>query len=161
MQISSISNSNFGKIYWDNTTVQAGVNLSPHDKNVIKDIITALNRDVAQNISAYVEIGRPQVMRGRKSIRVTTSPTSADMAVIKAFRPNAERRDYKRRSYWFRLYDKYSYDELADFIAGQKGFIHHCTIDPRHNAKPFDRPMWQADAGNKKNYGKRRFFAEV
>ncbi len=52
------------------------------------------------------------------------------------------------------------YAKLADFISGQKGFIHHCTVDPHHNSRPFDTPFWQPGEDKGAKYTKKRFIGD-
>lgn len=150
MQISGTSNTGFGKIYWKDTEIHSTAKMTPFDIKRVKDLFSALNADAARHISVYAEIGKPDVLGNRKGIRVMTSPTPVDMAVLRVFRPGAERNEYKRRSHWFRLYDRDLYDKLSGFIHGQRGYIHHCTIDPKHNSKPFGVPMWRHGANTRR-----------
>ena len=161
MQIYGLSNTNFGRIYLRDTAVIGNTDLNLRDERTIKNLVEALNTDAAQNISVYAEIGTPIVLGYKKAIRVQTSPTTRDIATIQAFRPEAKRSDYKRKSRWVGLYDENVYDSLSRFIKGQKGFIHHCTKDPDHNAQPFDNPMWRPGLDKGRNNIRKPFLGEA
>ena len=133
--------------------------LTPKDINHIRDLTNALNSDAAQNISVYAELGRCPELGYKKCIRVQTAPTPPDMVLIKSLRPEANRRDYKRRSHWVKLYDLEVFDKLSDFIKRQKRYIYHCTQDANHRAKPFDTPAWKPDTDNSK-YAPRHYLGD-
>lgn len=158
MQISKISNTNFGNLHLSDIEVFSESNLTQNDKRRIRDLTYALNEDVAKNISVYAQVGRPEATNYKKAIRIITAPTQEDMAVIKAMRPNANRRDYKRRSKWVHLDDRRIFTNLANFIQKQKGYIYHCIIDPDHNTQPFDQPKWKTREVSYTNPHKKSFF---
>ena len=143
MQISKTSNRNFGIMVRNNIKIFDNVKITRGNFRKLTQIADELNAGDALGIAVFGEVGQPTVMGGVKSMRITTAPTQLDMSVIKSFRPDAEVHAYKRRSKWIALDDIDIIKKLSIFIRKQKGFIHHCKIDPHHNATPFDKPAWR------------------
>ena len=148
MQISSISNMNFGRLNIEDIEVFEDARLTRKDKQQIKDLAWALNYDTAKDIAVYAEVGRPEATNYEKAIRITTAPLESQFDVLQLTRPEATKRDYKRRSRWVRLSDNRSYRNLEIFILKQKGFINYCLTHADHNWKPFDQPKWQTKENN-------------
>ena len=146
MRISNISQfakPNFGRMDLKDVTIFEDARLNRKDKQQIKDLAWALNYDVAKDIAVYAEVGRPEATNYEKAIRVITAPLERQFNMLRLMRSDAERRDYKRRSHWFRLNDNRLYRNLETFIQKQKGFINYCLTHYDHNWKPFDEPKWQ------------------
>ena len=158
MQISAISNTNFGKIFLEDVSIQDNVSLNHQDVVRLHEIVDTLNDCEAKSISAYINIGKPQVMNGVLSARIETAPTKMDMLKISAIRPGAKRHDYKRRSLWVPLNDNSLIRKFAIFLHKQKAYIHHCKKDPNHNAEPFDNPQWKISSQNPDSFVPRRKF---
>jgi len=146
MQISAISNTNFGKIFMEDIQIDRGTRLKHSDIVKMHTLVDALNDRVAKNISAYLSIGSPDVMGNVISARITTQPTVRDMEAIKLVKPDADRHDYKRRSLWVPLDDSDIVAKLAKFMHKQKGYIHYCKNNPNHRAEPFDEPKWKTSS---------------
>ena len=133
MQISNVSNQNFGHfVKWEYMPGMS--HLKKWDIKVRNNIERIINEEFGDKIKVYGCIGFKDIDKPyKKSVRLYTYPLKEDMSVIMVHKPNARSRDYRWKSNWFSLYDRFLTEGLLGYLGDHYKNIRYCVKHPDHH----------------------------